>query len=142
MNWLTELRYGCAAVSADESDGLLAFAEPDKVAIVGTIPIVGLVMPEQPDECVAMNMGVLDESAETTTRLTFRMRAHSEARLDLIGDTLDNIWTKRDAGMLGNARLIMSQWSSGATLGQDGSKRIERSANYYLTVARPLVNRY
>jgi hypothetical protein len=141
-NWLTRLRYGVARASASESSGLLKFVEPGAATIAGTIDIVGLVMPEAPDEVVAMNCVVAVEDIETIVRVTFRFRAATEARLDLIGDTLDNSWVKRDAGMLGDVELIMSQWSSGASLGQDGSKRLVRSANYNLTVARPLRNRY
>jgi hypothetical protein len=149
MNWLTELRYGTAFVAASESAGLLKFVVPSNGAsideiddVAGQIDIVGLVMPESPDEVVALNCVVIVEAAETIVRATFRYRAKSEARLDEIGDTLDNIFTKRDAGMLGSVELIAGQWSSGASLGQDGSQRITRSANYYLTVARPLRNRY
>lgn len=149
MNWLTELRYGTAFVAANESDGLLKFVVPAAASSIaeiatvnGQIDIVGLVLPETPDEVVSLNMGVVDETVETIVRATFRFRAKSEARLDEIGDTLDNVFTKRDAGMLGSVELIASQWSSGASLGQDGSQRITRSANYYLTVMRPLRNRY
>lgn len=149
MNWLTELRYGTAFVAANESDGLLKFVVPAAASSIaeiatvdGEIAIVGLVMPESPDEVVSLNLGIIAEDVETIVRATFRSRAKSEARLDEIGDTLDNIFTKRDAGMLGSVELIASQWSSGASLGQDGSQRISRSANYYLTVARPLRNRY
>lgn len=141
-NWLTDVRYGVARASAQESSGLLKFAEPGAATVAGTIDIVGVVMPDAPDEIVSLNCVVLVEDVETIVRATFRFRAATEARLDLIGDTLDNSWVKRDAGTLGDVELIMSQWASGASLGQDGSNRLIRSANYNLTVARPLRNRY
>jgi len=142
-NWLTELRYDVARTSAQESSGLLKFTDPrDDTTVAGSVPIVGVVMPEAPDEVVAMSATVLVESAETIVMLALRFRAQTEARLDEIGDTLDNIWTKRDAGTLGAVKLIMSQWASGASLGQDEALRLARSATYYLTVFRPLANRY
>lgn len=140
-NWLTRLRYGVARVSAQESAGLLKFVEPGGSTVAGTIDIVGVVMPDKPDECVALTTQVISQGVETIVRATFRFRAATEARLDQIGDTLDNIWTERGAGTLGGVDLILSQWSSGASLGQDGQERLTRSANYYLTVARPLTNR-
>lgn len=141
MSWLTDLRYAVAQATAAESGGLITWRQPPGVYQLSELGIYGLVMPEQPDEAIALNLYVVDESVESVIGAQFRYRAKTDARLDQIEDALSNSWTKRWTGTLGSGKLIMSQWASGASLGQDGNGRITRSANFYLTVERPLRHR-
>lgn len=139
--WLKDLRHAIASATADESDELLSYVAPPAVYSAGQTGIYGLVLPESPDRAVALSLNVLDEQIETVVGVQFRFRAENDDELDIIEDALSQSWSNRPAGTLGTIALIMSRWSSGASLGQDSSNRITRSVNYQLTVARPLRHR-
>lgn len=144
--WLKRLRYGVAQQTALDSGGLLAFDpgtfEPALFEPVeGTVPIGGLVLPERPDAAVALNLYPVAESPVTVIGAQFRYRAATDGELDRIEDALSNCWTDRWGGTLGGIRLVSASWASGASLGSDQNERIERSANYRLTVDRPLPHR-
>lgn len=142
--WLKSLRYGIGEVTAADSDGLLTWRDPEGASPVyldSEIGIHGLVMPEHPDEAVALNLYPVQESPDTIVGVQFRMRAKTDGRLDLIEDALSNIWSDRWSGTLRGIRLVSASWASGASLGQDQNGRQERSANYYLRVERPLEHR-
>jgi hypothetical protein len=139
-DWKKRLRYGIAEATALESDGLIGFSATGSPP-ANKVGIYGTVLPEQPDEAIALSLYLVAEGAETVMGAQFRFRARTDLRLDLIEDALANSWTERQNGTLGDVTLIMSSWSSGASLGQDGSDRLVRSSNYYLTVSRPLRHR-
>ena len=142
--WLNTLRKGVGALTASESGGLLTWRDPDgadPVYLASEIGIHGLVMPESPDEAVALNLYPVQESPDTIVGAQFRMRAKTDGRLDLIEDALSNCWLDRWGGTLGGIRLVLATWASGASLGQDQNGRLERSANVYLRVERPLAHR-
>jgi hypothetical protein len=138
--WLRDLRYGVAAATAAESDNLIGFSAVG-LPPAGKIGIYGVVMPEKPDEAIALSLYVVSETIETVVGVQFRFRAKTDARLDAIEDSLSNSWVHRQNGTLNGVTLILSSWSSGASLGQDSADRLARSANYYLTVERPLRHR-
>lgn len=139
-DWKKRLRYGIAEATALESSGLITFREASSY-LSSELGIYGTVIPEQPDEAISLSLYVVSEGIETVVGAQFRMRAKTDTRLDLIEDALSNSWVDRQAGTLRGVSLIMSRWASGAPLGQDGSDRLTRSANYYLTVQRPLRHR-
>lgn len=138
---MKRLRYGIAEATALESEGLITFKEPPDVYSSAELGVHGVVLPEKPDEAIALALYVVSEGVETVIGAQFRFRAKSDARLDLIEDALSNSWVQRQNGTLRDVTLIMSNWSSGASLGQDSADRLIRSANYYLTVERPLRHR-
>lgn len=140
MSWLTDFRTAVAQATADESGGLLTF-RPQGAYRAGELGIYGVVLPEAPDDAVSLSAATISEDVETVMRATFRYRSRTEVGLDVIGDALADSWTKRPAGTLGSVRIIMAQWASGASLGQDSNNRLLRSANFYITVSRPLRNR-
>lgn len=149
-DWLKRLRYGIAEQTALDSDGIVGFdpagfettAPGVEFEIVpGAVPIVGFVLPEAPDEAIALSLYPVSESPVTVMGVQFRYRAASDGRLDLIEDALSNCWTDRWGGTLGGIRLVSATWASGASLGQDQNERLERSVNYRMTVDRPLTHR-
>lgn len=142
--WLRELRYAVADLTAAESAGLLTWRRPDgpsPVYLDSEIGIHGLVMPESPDAALTLNLYPVQESPDTIVGAQFRMRAKTDGQLDLIEDALSNCWLDRWGGTLGGIRLVLATWASGASLGQDQNGRLERSANVYLRVERPLAHR-
>lgn len=140
MTWKRDLRQGIAQTLADEHPTLFAFNADGTAPNPARCGIYGVVMPDQPDEAVALNVTVAEEALETTVAVQFRYRAATEARLDAMEDAMASSYTNRSAGMLGSARLIRSRWASGASLGQDSRQRLERSANFYMVVKRPLTH--
>ncbi len=143
-DWMKRLRYAVGETSASESGALLTWRDPDgpsPVYVAGEIGIHGLVLPESPDEAVALNLYPVQETPDTIVGAQFRYRAKTDGRLDLIEDALSNIWTDRWGGNLGDIRLVLATWASGASLGQDQNGRLERSMNIYLRVERPLAHR-
>lgn len=143
MNWLTDLRYGVASVTASSSGGLLKWRQPPSggAYLSSEIGIYGSIMPESPDAAVAASLYVVSEQPVTVVGVQFRMRAASDAALDAIENVLANCWTDRWGGSLGSVKLVQSRWASGAPLGQDQNGRLERSINFYLTVERQLLHR-
>ena len=140
MSWLTELRVGVAGATAAESNGLITFTRSGAY-LASQLGVYGTILPEAPDEAISLVVGVVSEDIETVARASFRYRATTDSRLDMIEDALSNSWVKRQAGTLSGVAVIMAQWSSGASLGQDGNGRLIRSANFYITANRPLSNR-
>ena len=140
VSWLTEFRVAVAAATAAESGGLLTFRAAGGY-VQPEVGLYGVVLPAAPDEAVGMTAYVLTDDIETVVGVQFRLRAKTEARLDLFEDALSSSWTLRPAGTLSGATLIRSAWASGASLGQDSNGRLSRSANFYLTAHRALVNR-
>jgi len=138
VNWVTTLRYAVAKATADESGGLITWRQPPGVYLPTELGIYNTVLPESPNEAIALGLYPVTEGVETTMGVQFRYRAATDARLDEIEDRLSNSWTQREAGTLEPIELIMCQWSSGASLGQDSGGRLTRSANFYLTANRPL----
>lgn len=139
MSFTTELVHGIAAVSADESDGLLTF-RPSGSYLTGEIGLYRVVLPEEPPNVVAITLYPLTDlasSGDPVYGVQFRYRATSNATLDEIEDALMSSWSRRGGGSLGTVRLVQSVWSSGASLGQDANDRLVRSVNYYFTVHRP-----
>lgn len=143
MSWLTELRYAIAETSASESAGLLTWRDPRAGTpyAASEIGIYGVVMPEAPDRAVALNLYGVSERPVTVLGAQFRYRGNTDSDLDAIEDALSNIWSERWGGTLGSVPLVMSEWASGTSLGQDQNGRLERSLNVYLTVDRPLAHR-
>lgn len=143
MSWLTDVRYGVGALLAAEHPTLFQHSEsaytPAQLAS-GLVPIVGLVMPEAPVEVLALDVTQVAKGVESIFRAQFRTRALTEARLDHMEDALADTFERKGHTEVGGATLILSTWSSGAALGQDGAGRVLRSANYYLTMARPLAH--
>lgn len=142
--WLRELRYAVADTTSAESAGLFTFRRPDgpdPIYLDSEVGIHGVVMPESPDEAIAMNLYPVQETPDTIVGAQFRMRARDDGRLDLFEDALSNIWLDRWGGTLGSIRLVSAAWASGASLGQDQSGRLERTANVYLRVERTLAHR-
>jgi hypothetical protein len=140
MSWKKDLRYGIATVTAEEAPSLFDFQADGSAPAVNRCGIYGVLLPEAPDQAMAMSVTVVTEDVETIVAVQFRFRAKTDAELDTLEDALANSWTKRTAGMVGSARLIRSDWASGASLGQDSSQRLVRSANFYMTVKRPLTH--
>jgi hypothetical protein len=143
MSFMTDLRHAIAQVTADESDGVITFKSSGKY-LANEIGIYSTVMPETPDNAVAMTLYTVSDNlpdAETVIACQFVYRSKSVAVLDSIEDALANVWTARQGGNLGSIKLVMAAWSSGASIGQDSNDRLARSANYYLTVNRPNPNR-
>ena len=140
MSWKKDLRYGIADVTATEHPELFDFQADGSAPAADRCGIYGTVMPEAPDQAVAMSLTVVSEELETIVAVQFRFRARTDAELDTLEDALANSWTNRRAGMVGSARLIRSGWASGASMGQDSSQRLVRSANFYMTVKRPLTH--
>lgn len=139
-NWLTDLRYGIASVTAAESDSLISWRDSTPYTS-DEIGIFGVVLPESPDEAISLNLYLMSESPVTVMGAQFRFRARTDARLDLIENVLSNCWSDRWGGTLGSVPLVASAWASGTSLGQDQNGRLERSMNIYLTVDRPLSHR-
>jgi len=143
MSFLTDLRHAIAETTADESDGVLTF-KPSGKYLSNEIGIFSTILPESPDNAVAMTLYVVRDNipdGDTIIACQFKMRSKSIATLDSIEDAIANVWTARLGGNLGNIKLVMAAWSSGASIGQDSNDRLARSANYYLTVNRPNQNR-
>ena len=140
MSWLTDFRTGVATASAAESSSLLTFRSSGNYTS-GQVGIYGVQLPATPDEAVALSCYVLFEDTETEIGVQFRFRAKRESRLDLIEDSLSNSWSKRWAATLGGVSLIQSQWSSGASLGQDTGGRLMRTATFNFTAHRALTHR-
>lgn len=143
-DWKKRLRYGIAELSASASGGLLTFRDPSKgsaVYLPSEIGIYGTVLPEEPDEAVALTLYGIQEKPDTIMGAQFRMRAQSDGRLDLIEDALSSCWTDRWGGTLNEIRLVEASWSSGADLGTDQNGRLVRSMSIYLRVERPLPHR-
>lgn len=66
----------------------------------------------------------------------FRIVGKNRAQVkDVISDLVD-LFHARWGGSLGDIKLIQSQRSSGANLGQDANGRLVRTENYYLTIYR------
>lgn len=139
-SYLTQLRKGVAAVAAAESGGLIQYKPSGKYTGAGA-GIYGSTLPEQPDEAIALTTYGVSASPEWIAGVQFRFRAASDIAADAIEDALTRSFSERQNGSLGDVTLIMSLWSSGATLGQDGSDRVLRSINFYMTVHRPMPNR-
>lgn len=139
MSYLTDLRHAIAQTTADESDGVITFKASGQYAN-NEIGMFSTILPEKPDDAVALTLYVVRDNlpdAETVIACQFMMRSKSIATLDAIEDAIANVWTARQGGNLGNIKLVMAAWSSGASIGQDSNDRLARSANYYLTVNRP-----
>lgn len=139
--WLTDFRYGVGALTASEHPALFQHSLTAYTSLQlnsGLVPIVGLVMPEAPDEVVALDVSQVSKDMETVLRVQFRFRAATEARLDAMEDALADTWQDRQNTDLAGVTLVLSSWASGASLGQDGTGRLMRSVNYYMTSARPL----
>lgn len=142
--WLRELRYGIGQRTALDSSGLITWrdpAGPNPSYSDSEIGVHGLVLPEHPDEAIALSVYVLEETPDTVVGVQFRLRAKTDGRLDLIEDALSNIWTDRWGGTLRGIRLVLASWASGASLGQDQNGRQERTVTYRMRVERPLAHR-
>lgn len=59
---------------------------------------------------------------------------------DMVADVFD-LLHGRQRGMLGGVTLIAARRTSGTGIGQDRNARLERTENYYLTVAQPTTRR-
>lgn len=143
MSYMTDLRHAIAETTANESDGLITFKASGKY-LSSEIGIFSTVMPETPDTAIAMTLYTVSDNlpdGETVIACQFVYRSKSISTLDSIEDAIANVWTARQGGNLGNIKLVMAAWSSGASIGQDSNDRLARSANYYLTVNRPNQNR-
>lgn len=143
-DWKRDLRYGVARLTASESGGLLTFRHPQEGSpayLPAEIGIHGTVLPESPNEAVALTLYGVQESPDTIIGAQFRMRALTDGRLDLIEDAVVSCWTDRWGGTLDGIRLVSASWQSGADLGQDQNERLVRSVSFYLRVERPLPHR-
>jgi hypothetical protein len=139
-NWMERLRHGIAEVTAADSRGLLTYrATGDYLPTEWGIH--GEIMPEEPDEAIALSLYTVADAHDTVMGVQFRYRSPSEARMSQVADVLSNVWSHRLGGSIGGVQLVLSEWSSGASLGQDENDRLVRSANFYLTVHRPLAFR-
>jgi hypothetical protein len=143
MSFLTDLRHAIAETTANESDGLITFKSSGKY-LSNEIGVYSTVLPETPDNAIAVTLYTVSDNlpdGETVIACQFMFRSKSIATLDSIEDAIANVWTARLGGNLGNIKLVMAAWSSGASIGQDSNDRLARSVNYYLTVNRPNQNR-
>lgn len=66
--------------------------------------------------------------------------ASSAGIRDMVADVFD-LLHGRQRGMLGGVTLIAARRTSGTGIGQDRNGRLERTENYYLTVAQPTTRR-
>ena len=136
------LRKAIAAETAAKSGGVIAYRATGAY-LAGEVGIRDVVLPETPDDAVAMTLYVLSDliaDGDTIFGLQFRSRARTSSKLDAIEDALMNCWSRRAGGTLDTVKLVQSSWASGASLGQDGNDRKMRSVNFRLTVHRPNPN--
>lgn len=113
-------------------------------APAGRIPIVLDITPESPDDVVTLRDYTVTDSpnlSDSTVGVQVDIRSKDRARIRSIMQALFDTFHGREAGMLGDVRLVMAVRSSGTWLGQDSNDRLQRTENYYLTVHRPSPNR-
>lgn len=139
-DWKRRLRYAVAERTALDSGGLITYRAvggyaPDECGIHGTV------LPESPDEAIALTLYGVQEQIDTIMGAQFRIRALTDGRLDLLEDAVTSCWADRWGGSLGGIRLVGASWASGADLGQDQNGRLVRSINIYLLVERLLPHR-
>lgn len=113
-------------------------------APAGRTPIHLDIAPETPDDVVVLrDYTVMDSPNLSDSVIGVQVDIRSKDRMKVrdIMTALFNTFHGREAGMLGDVRLVMAVRSSGTWLGQDSNNRLQRTENYYLTVHRPSPNR-
>lgn len=117
--------------------------EPNAAQPTGSTAIFFGVWPEVIDSVTLNTYPVSDDPSLSDSQIGLQVTIRS-ADMMKVKDIADDVFNRlhgRQAGMLGNVRLVQAFRRSGADLGQDGSERYGRSENYYLTVHRPSTNR-
>lgn len=105
----------------------------------GRIPIVLDIAPESPDDVVVLRDYTVTDSinlSDSTIGVQADIRSKDRAKVRAIMTALYNTFHGREAGMLGDVRLVSAWRSSGTWLGQDSNDRLVRTENYYLSVWR------
>ena len=142
MSFMETLQKAIAAETAAKSGGIIAYRATGAY-LAGEVGLRDVVLPETPDDAVAMTLYVLSDlisDGDTIYGLQFRSRARTSSKLFAIEDALMNCWSRRAGGTLDTVKLVQSSWASGASLGQDSNDRKLRSVNFRLTVHRPNTN--
>lgn len=124
--------------------GTVLWYHRTEAAPEGRVPIVLDITPESPDDVVTLrDYTVMDSPnlSDSVLGVQVDIRSADRAKVRAIMDALFNTFHGRQAGMLGDVRLVMAVRSSGTWLGQDSNNRLQRTENYYLTVHRPSANR-
>lgn len=150
MNFENALLFGVANDLADNPNARVklwsendANGNPGSPQPAGSTAIVFRIWPEDMDSVTLAPYTVSDDPSlsDSVQGLQVTIRC---ADMQKVGDIADDVFSRlhgRQAGMLGNVRLVQSFRRSGVDLGQDGNGRIGRTDNYYLTVHRPTEHR-
>lgn len=105
----------------------------------GTVGIWREVWPEDVDSVTLATYAVSDDPTLSDSvlglQVTIRSRDFGKV-LDISADVF-NRFHGRPRSMLGAITLVSASRQSATRLGQDGSNRLGRSENYYLTIHRP-----
>lgn len=150
MNFENALLFGVANDLADNAAAKVKLwseldenGQPNGAQPTGSTAIFFRIWPEDVDSVTLVPYPVSDDPSlsDSVAGLQLTIRCADMQRVSDIADDVFSRLHGRQAGMLGNVRLVQAFRRSGADLGQDGNGRIGRTENYYLTVHRPTEHR-
>jgi len=96
-------------------------------------------LPDQPDRAIAMNTYPVEDTDLTNvvTGVQFRFRAGRDPReVEDASDAVYDLLHMREHYTLGGVPVNLSWRQSGAWMGQDANRRVERVENFYLCTER------
>lgn len=141
------------ALAADAAGALLPGGGPVRQQLTwsSTVPYTSgqtgiytdLIPGDDVDAVILSDYAVSDEvgSEDSIIGIQVRVRAESKAKLKAIVSDVFDRWHGLSRCTLGGITVTACRRTSGTGIGQDRNGRLERTENYYFSVARPTVIR-